>query len=100
MITHSSGAMASCVQADVLRVEKTGAEAKEAFIESRLKPNRRFFELIKLNLKKLGQIDKLKLLHQETAIQFKQQGDVAVPLLFRNQSQDDLNFDLMVLVAN
>ena len=52
--THSTGATASCIQADVIRVEKAGAEAKEAFIETRLKPNRGFFEPIKLNLKEVG----------------------------------------------
>ena len=97
--THSTGATASCIQADVIRVEKAGAEAKEAFIETRLKPNRDFFEPIKLNLKEVGQIDKSNVLHQEIAIQFKQPGDVSVPLLFKNKSQDDLNLDLMMLMA-
>ena len=100
MNTHSSVATASCVQADVLRVEKAGAEAKEAFIESRLKPNRGFFEPIKLNLKEVGHIDKSNVLHQEIVLQFKQPGDVSVPLLFKNQSQDDLNMDLMELMPN
>ena len=42
---------------------------------------------------------KVKLLHQETVIHFKQQGDVAFKILFKSQSQY-LNFNLRVLVAN
>ena len=42
---------------------------------------------------------KVKSLHQETVIHFKQQGDVALKILFKSQSQY-LNFDLRVLVAN
>ena len=42
---------------------------------------------------------KVKSLHQETVIHFKQQGDVTFKILFKSQSQY-LNFDLRVLVAN
>ena len=42
---------------------------------------------------------KVKSLHQETVIHFKQQGDVTFKILFKSQSQY-LNFDLRVLLAN
>ena len=42
---------------------------------------------------------KVKSLHQETVIHFKQQGDVTFKILFKSQSQY-LNLDLRVLVAN
>ena len=42
---------------------------------------------------------KVKSLHQEIVIHFKQQGDVTFKILFKSQSQY-LNLDLRVLVAN
>ena len=42
---------------------------------------------------------KVKSLHQETVIHFKQQGDVAFKIIFKSQNQY-LNLDLRVFVAN
>ena len=103
LVILSSGATASpSIEADVLRAEKAGAEAKEAFIETRLKQNKGFFEPIKrLNLKTLGDMDKSSKVttSKNKVLQFKQQGDVAFQLLFKSQTLD-LNFDLRELLTN
>ena len=102
LVSLSSGASATPdIATDVLRAEKAGKEAREAFIKDRLEKNDNFFEPIKrLNLKTLGNMNKqMKVTTASNkVIQYKQQGNIAFQLFVKSQSQG-LQFDLKELMT-
>ena len=89
------------IATDVLRAEKEGKEAREAFIKDRLEKNDNIFEPIKrLNLKTLGNMNKqMKVTTASNkVIQYKQQGNIAFQLFVKSQSQG-LQLDLKELMT-
>ena len=102
LVSLSSGASATPdIATDVLRAEKAGKEAREAFIKDRLEKNDNFFEPIKrLNLKTHGNMNKqMKVTTASNkVIQYKQQGNIAFQLFVKSQSQG-LQLDLKELMT-
>ena len=102
LVSLSSGASATPdIATDVLRAEKAGKEAREAFIKDRLEKNDNFFEPIKrLNLKTLGNMNKqMKVTTASNkVIQYKQQGNIVFQLFVKSQSQG-LQLDLKELMT-
>ena len=85
----SSGSAAPVdIENDVLNAEKIGCDCKEDFIKNRLELGKDFFEGIKRNaLKTLAHMDKkVKVTTtQKKVIEYKEQGNVAMFLLFKSQ---------------
>ena len=102
LVSLSSGATATkAIEAGVLRAEKAGKDAKEAFIKERLEKNVYIFEPVKrLNLKTLGDMEKkLKITTTKNkVVQYKQQGNIAFQLFVKSQSQG-LQLDIKELMT-
>lgn len=102
LLNISSGCAASKeVTKDVLNAENLGQEARDKFIESRLKHGVDFFEPVKrLRLKSLSDMNKVTKVttSKNKVMQFKQQGNVAFHLLVRSQNQG-LQLDLKELMT-
>ena len=87
-ILSSGQAATEDIAKDVLRADDVGKEARNAFIENRLKQNRDFFEPVKrMYLKTLGGMNKrLRTRSSDNkVVQYKQQGNVAFHLFLKCQ---------------
>lgn len=103
LIALSSGASVPAgIQHDVLRAERAGKAAKEAFITQRLMANDHFFEPVKqLNLKTMASMSKT--VHMKTTkkkvVEYKQQGNLAFQLLVKAQ-EAGVQLDLKQLMTH
>ena len=88
VILSSGQAATDEIAKDVLRAEEVGKNARDAFIEDRLKKAKNFFQPIKRqSLKTLGEMKKKTTIKSlgNKVVQYKQQGNVAFHLFLRSQ---------------